>query len=157
MKLCSKCNNDKPLNEFFKDSSTKSGLHSQCKFCMKLPKGSRSEYRKEHYQLNKEHAEKTRRKYITSEHGIFKRRDNWYRKNYGITLADYNKILLEQNNKCATCKRDKSESFRNLVVDHCHITNKIRGLLCDNCNVALGKIKDNVETLKTMIKYLGKI
>ena len=43
-----------------------------------------------------------------------------------------------------------------LVVDHCHKTGKIRGLICDSCNVGLGRFKDNIDNLKNAIKYLEK-
>lgn len=81
---------------------------------------------------------------------------------YGITREDYNKILLIQNGSCAICN-EKEKSFdpktgtvKKLAVDHCHNSNKIRGLLCWRCNVTLGKINDNVSLLQKMIDYLLK-
>jgi hypothetical protein len=74
---------------------------------------------------------------------------------YGITLADYNKMFEIQGGCCMICKRHQSVLKRPLAVDHCHVTNKIRGLLCANCNPMLGFAKDSVETLQAAIKYLG--
>jgi len=69
----------------------------------------------------------------------FNRRKNVILKNvYGITLDDYNRMFNEQEGKCAICQRHQNELTRTLGVDHCHKTNKIRSLLCKNCNVALG-------------------
>ena len=63
---------------------------------------------------------------------------------YGITLDDYRKILVQQNGVCAICKIAQSGyNNRRLSVDHCHKTGIVRGLLCDDCNNAISKLKDN--------------
>jgi len=64
-------------------------------------------------------------------------------------------LLEKQNNSCAICgyKDDGNKKFFPFV-DHCHVTDKIRGLLCINCNQALGKFKDNIKFLANAIKYL---
>ena len=56
--------------------------------------------------------------------------------------------------KCKICGKHQSELTLSLNVDHCHITGKIRGLLCGNCNKALGLFKDNTKSLKNAINYL---
>lgn len=73
---------------------------------------------------------------------------------YGISLEDYQKLLDSQNGVCAICW-DKNIYKKTLVVDHCHTSDKVRGLLCDNCNLALGLTKDNPEILLRAIKYLN--
>lgn len=74
------------------------------------------------------------------------------RKLFGISLAEYEKLLSEQDGKCAICRQpDKTFS---LAVDHCHGTNRIRGLLCHLCNRALGMFKDSPELLRKAIEYL---
>ena len=80
---------------------------------------------------------------------------------YGITKTEYLSLIEVQNNKCAICKkpeenRGRGGKIKNLAVDHCHETGKVRGLLCLNCNTALGSIKENKETLMQMIEYLEK-
>lgn len=74
---------------------------------------------------------------------------------YGITLAEY-KILLEtHNNRCAICDSPHADWGRNsLVVDHCHKTNKVRGLLCHPCNNMLGMAKDNPDTMRKGAAYV---
>jgi hypothetical protein len=59
---------------------------------------------------------------------------------YGLSPADFDRMAIEQNGLCAICRRKPQ---RWLCVDHCHTTNKVRGLLCDNCNTALGLLDDN--------------
>lgn len=68
---------------------------------------------------------------------------------YGITQSDYEDLLEKQAHRCATCKKK-----RKLVVDHDHQSGKVRGLLCDPCNITLGKVNDRVDTLQAMIRYL---
>lgn len=74
---------------------------------------------------------------------------------YGITLDEYNGLLKIQNHECAGCGIKDTEAPRNkLYVDHCHTTGKIRGLLCQHCNTALGMVKDSPDTLLSLINYL---
>ena len=70
------------------------------------------------------------------------------------SLQEYNKLLQLQNNKCSICLKDQSELSSALCVDHCHSTNKVRGLLCDKCNQAIGLLDDNSLTLLRAAKYL---
>ena len=67
-------------------------------------------------------------------------------------LEDYNKMLINQNNKCDICRIE----FNNLVVDHCHTTGKVRGLLCNGCNSGIGFFKENKVTILNSIEYLNK-
>lgn len=67
---------------------------------------------------------------------------------YGITKEEYNYLLDTQKGCCAICKKHQTEFKRKLSVDHCHTTEKVRGLLCIRCNTLLGifeKYKDNFE------------
>jgi hypothetical protein len=66
----------------------------------------------------------------------------------------YNKLIDLQHSKCNICQKHQSELKYSLCVDHCHKTNKVRGLLCDNCNQALGLLKDDIESLKRAIKHI---
>lgn len=80
----------------------------------------------------------------------------YHLKVYGMTLEDYNQMLEEQNHSCAICKVHKDTLTRALSVDHCHNNGTVRGLLCSRCNIALGFVDDSVETLASMIEYLGR-
>lgn len=83
---------------------------------------------------------------------------NWLRKNYKMTLEEYQDLFDSQNGKCAICGSEGFKIVRNqrqdIVIDHCHTTGKVRGLLCHNCNRALGLFKDNSETISNAIRYL---
>jgi predicted transcriptional regulator YheO len=78
---------------------------------------------------------------------------------YGITQQQYDQILKDQNGVCAICHntettKHQNGKIRSLSVDHDHQTNKVRGLLCYNCNIILGKYKENIEIFKSFCNYL---
>ena len=75
---------------------------------------------------------------------------------YGISDTEYNEILKSQNDVCAICfKKETRNRTKNLSIDHCHKTGKVRGLLCAKCNSALGHFEDNIENMKNAINYLN--
>lgn len=71
---------------------------------------------------------------------------------YGISLEEYNILYDEQNGLCAICERE--QLGKSLAVDHCHNSGEIRGLLCEDCNRALGMFRDDTNVLYRAIKYL---
>ena len=95
------------------------------------------------------------------KHGLSRTKEydlNFHMKrNYGISIADYNVMLKEQNGLCDICgASEPNHHKKRLNIDHCHSTGKIRGLLCDACNRAIGLLKDDVEVLKKAIQYLAR-
>lgn len=82
-------------------------------------------------------------------------RDLHLKLDFGIDVEFYKYILEQQDYKCKICKRHQQEFKRQFAVDHDHKTGKIRGLLCNNCNTALGQVKENIKTLYEMIKYIS--
>lgn len=75
-------------------------------------------------------------------------------KRYGITLDDYNVMLLEQNCCCHICGKHESNNGKRLAVDHNHATGKVRKLLCHHCNAALGSVQEDLQILQKMITYI---
>jgi hypothetical protein len=79
---------------------------------------------------------------------------------YGITLEEYEAMFAKQDGLCAICaEAEKAIDHltgepRRLAVDHCHRTNKIRGLLCLACNTAIGKLKDNPVLIERAASYV---
>lgn len=86
------------------------------------------------------------------DRGAYKRNRNLLSR-YGITTEEFDQILEDQNGACAIC--DKVEVSR-FVVDHCHENGHIRGVLCCNCNKALGKFGDSIEGIKKVLAYLER-
>jgi hypothetical protein len=77
---------------------------------------------------------------------------NYVRREYGITVEDYETMLKIQNNKCAICEGPPLKQM--FCIDHCHKTGKIRGLLCHKCNSGLGLFNDSSSTLRSAFQYL---
>ena len=90
--------------------------------------------------------------------GKEKSKDYNLRKKYNITLEQYKKLLKKQNGGCACCgmkNQTLQEGFnKSLVVDHSHITGKVRGLLCVYCNRALGMVTENPYSNVTPLQYI---
>lgn len=85
-----------------------------------------------------------------------KKREYHIKVKFGISLEDYEKILLAQDGRCAVCNREAKAFTRKLAVDHCHVTGKIRGLLCFGCNSSLGKFGDDLKLLEAAMTYLRR-
>jgi hypothetical protein len=82
-------------------------------------------------------------------------RDRFLHKAYGISLADYNRMLAEQEGGCAICRTLLAPGSKLLCVDHEHGgSDRVRGLLCNRCNVMLGMACDSVDNLQAGIDYL---
>ena len=84
--------------------------------------------------------------------------DKYLQKTYGITYKDFHRMFQEQGGVCKICKKKGFALVKGqrvlLVVDHCHESKTVRGLLCHNCNRGLGLFQDNIEILKQAISYL---
>jgi hypothetical protein len=80
------------------------------------------------------------------------------KKAYGITLGEYNQLVVSQDGCCAVCKVTFTDravfGADRPVVDHCHVSNKVRGILCSNCNVGIGLLKEDRNVLANAIEYL---
>lgn len=89
---------------------------------------------------------------------------NWsLKKKYGITLSDFYEKLNNQNGKCAICTKllelpteGQGQGLNVAAVDHCHVTGKVRDIICNACNKALGLFNDDTTLLFNAITYLRK-
>jgi len=134
--LCNKCNETKPSTSFFKESNSKRGYRYTCKEC-DAPRFKK--YREEN-------PDKVRQAAI-----------NWKRRvRFNFPVELYNERLTEQGNACAICGSTNAGGRGEFHADHDHITMQPRGVLCHNCNIALGNFKDNPEILTAAIEYLKK-
>lgn len=75
---------------------------------------------------------------------------------YGLTLEQWQCLFTSQGKRCAICEVTKPKSSKGWATDHCHATNKVRGILCPHCNTMLGYAQDNLATLQAAITYLEK-
>ena len=76
------------------------------------------------------------------------------RMKYNLSLYEYQTMLEYQDFRCAICRVEESQTRRALSVDHCHDTDKVRGLLCSDCNIGIGHFKNNPDTLIAAAAYL---
>ncbi len=84
-----------------------------------------------------------------------RRRTYYFQKKYGITEEERDQLLASQGGVCAICKTDDPKSKLGWVIDHCHTSGRVRGVLCHRCNVMLGMSCDSSSTLANAIKYLN--
>lgn len=156
---CSKCKELKPCSQYNKYSTISRGYSYACKECTKLythrqdVRERRLKYHREYDKINWE-KKKEYRKQHTHE-ASERSKKHHFKVSYGLELEDYDRMLLDQNGKCAICGTSSpSGKYNRFYIDHCHRTGKVRGLLCNTCNFALGAFKDSVENLQNAIKYL---
>lgn len=128
---------------------------NSCKQCVRenaYTGDKRREYYKE-YHKRPDRAEARRKRYLKYKAWYFlNNKKSLLRVKYGITLEEYKEIFDKQKGVCALCLRE--EKGKMLAVDHCHITGKVRGLLCGNCNRALGLFQDNPDILERAKEYV---
>jgi len=126
--LCPKCKEEKPLEKF--------KSFYVCKECSKA-------YERKRWASQPQE----------------KRRAKWLKTKYNLLYATYEQMFLEQNGKCKVCDIDisittSSNSHSTACVDHSHSTGKVRSLLCNHCNRALGLLKENEKVIANLLKYI---
>ena len=87
-------------------------------------------------------------------------RANVLKNKYGLTVEQYDDMVNRQGGVCAICGKGNDRLTKwgtrttRLVIDHCHATGKVRGLLCHTCNSGIGSLGDSVDNLSNAIEYL---
>jgi len=109
---------------------------------------------KAYYENNKEKIKARKKAYREKNREKIRSKD--LKRNFGISLHEYNLMSTEQKDKCACCGIHQNELTKKFAVDHDHDTGLIRGLLCNNCNLAIGKLGDNLEGVMKALNYLEK-
>jgi hypothetical protein len=140
-KTCCVCSARKPFTEFFNFKNKSDGKSYRCKDCD-------TEARKKWSDTNPEKAH-------------LSNRGRNLKHKYGVNLEWYEDQFKKQNYSCAICesktnKTSGDREFWNFSVDHCHDSGKVRGILCNNCNRALGLLQDSAELLQRAKNYLEK-
>jgi len=143
-KQCTKCNQIKLLTEFHKVNGKSEKRRSICKLC-----------HNEIYRNNYKKDPKKYRQYTTSKpyRPELKRKANL--KTFGLTIQQYEEMLQQQQGVCAICT-EICTSGKRLAVDHCHVTGRVRQLLCRRCNQSIGKFNDDPVLLQKAVDYLLK-
>lgn len=133
-KHCKRCDQTKPVTEFFRERRRADGYTYLCKKC----------------------SMGNTKKWVGENRD--KRKDYYLRRTYGLTLVQYNEMLDAQGGVCAICGTDdpKGKSGTYFVVDHDHETGDNRGLLCNRCNRAIGLLGEDPGVLKSAVDYLKR-
>ena len=105
----------------------------------------------EKYNNKPERKEKMKEYYLKNKS---KSKDSMLKRNYGISLEEYQRMLDEQQGNCYICSKHHSLQKKSLSVDHCHKTGTVRRLLCSNCNTSLGLLKEDISRVKKLIQYI---
>lgn len=73
---------------------------------------------------------------------------------YGLGKQEIEKLWEKQGKKCPICGKSEENSGRRFHIDHCHVTGKIRGLLCSKCNMGIGIFDESIIRMQVAIVYL---
>ena len=151
-KQCSCCKEVKSRSEFYRNRSCSTGLKPNCKQCEKKmaePHKAKMLAKLKQWAIENPELDKKNR------------RERYFKSTHGITMAERSAMIEKQNGQCAICGKvpvlsPKPQNGREeaLCIDHCHRTGKVRGMLCDRCNTALGIFQDSETILQAAINYL---
>jgi len=133
-KTCKRCSKTKPIEQFYKNKETVDGRHSHCAEC------SKAIARDRRIQNPIAAKESQRRAHLKST--------------FGITFEEYEALFTGQKGVCAIC--GKPPDYKRLAVDHDHTTDRVRGLLCQQCNTGIGLLGDSSELLEKALAYLNQ-
>lgn len=181
MKTCARCGEARTADEFRREPRASDGLHSWCKPCVRVydREGKRRRYERKRpivaagfkhcmrcqeilpvdaFGPNRaredglqEYCRPCKRSYANA---LYARTRAQTLHRYGLTLEDFDRMFAEQDGRCAACD---GRSEKRLHIDHDHSTGRIRGLLCENCNLGIGKFKDDPERLESAARYLREV
>lgn len=157
MMICKKCNKSE---EFYKGKGYRSGFRPICVKCQSQQRRIRymknqEENKKKQREWNAQYPNKVKEKSKKwNDNNKLMNRSSELKRNFGMTLQDYDLMFEQQRGRCKICNRHQSIFARKLFVDHCHKTGKVRGLLCSTCNSGIGHLQDNIKILQSAIEYL---
>jgi hypothetical protein len=133
-RICSKCGHDESQTKFGPTSGQDRHNHTQCRECI------------------------NERTYAWRRKNPGWHLKDYLRRTYGISLEEYQVMVIAQDNRCAICLQIPNgvgKQNQRLHVDHDAITGKVRGLLCGNCNRAIGMLSHDSEIIQRAVDYLG--
>jgi len=132
-KTCTCCKESKDLTEFYANPRAKDKKDYRCKACSKV-----------------------RASKFANTLTPFERRARKLKAAYGMSPQEYEAKYEEQGGRCSICRVEApAGGGKGLHIDHCHETDKVRGLLCSACNLGLGKFMDSSARLRSALHYLA--
>lgn len=111
-----------------------------------------AEQRRAERERNKDRVRETNKRYRAANRETLAQKQRL--RAYGLSVAEFSALLEQQGHVCASCRGPFPKDTKHQHIDHDHATGKVRGVLCRDCNLALGNVKDSVERLEALIAYL---
>jgi hypothetical protein len=165
------CSQFLSVDQFGSNRGTKTGLSHRCKKCNVISVIATTPEQKEALRERRRRHERKRRlrpEYVARHRELGRLRSQrkgpeirlkaWKRNiltKYGLSHEEYLRILDDQGGRCAICKTDQFRDSRP-VVDHCHKTGNVRGLLCHKCNAGIGMFGEEISYVACALQYLEK-
>jgi hypothetical protein len=152
------CDEFEPLVDFYKAAGARDGYRSECKACNLARRASvyrdnprpAIERATKWQRENPERHRERQREYAESGKKKVSDRKSHSKRKYGLTLEQFDEMLASQGRGCAICGNPDADN-----VDHDHETGRVRGILCWDCNIALGKFADDEDRALAAGGYLS--
>ena len=159
-KCCTGCGKAQPEEAYSRKSTASTGRAGRCRDCVSLTRFTNPAARAVHLQKTREWKARNTSKVKADRKQHY--RQNMERssatnrsRNYGLTPEQVQQMLEAQGGVCVICHK-LCKSGNRLAIDHCHTTQKVRGMLCGNCNRGLGSYLDSPELLRRAALYLER-
>jgi len=159
VKTCRDCGIDKPLDQFYANRGSRDGHRPECKSCNLAARRAKYAENPRPYidrVLKWQHENRDRylqrmREYNGSPAKKASNRKSHLKRKYGLTLEAFDALLAAQGGGCAICGKPEPDN-----VDHDHVTGRVRGILCWNCNIGVGHFEDSEDRLATATSYIAQ-
>jgi len=159
VKRCKHCGIEKPLDDFYTDRKARDGRRPECKACNLAARKARYNANPQPYiervlkwqRENRDRYLARQQEYKESGRKATSDRKSYLKRKYGLTIEEYDALLAAQGGGCAICGNPDADN-----VDHDHITGEVRGILCFNCNIAIGHVADEADRLLLAFAYLDR-
>lgn len=154
---CTRCGEVKPEDLFDRNRAARSGRDPRCKACRKDGKARSRELNPPAPETLRGYARRYKERHPERVAAADRRRNL---RKFGITPEEYDRLTAAQAGRCAVCRQPETAlnprtgAPKVLAVDHCHRRGGVRGLLCQNCNTALGLLGDDPSRLAAAIAYI---
>ena len=148
-----------PFDDYYGNPSGRDGTRPECKQCTREQRRAwyrenreRELVRVRDWQVaNPERVRATMDRFVAAGKRTLSNRKSHLKRKYGLTLEGFDELLASQGDGCAICGKPDPDN-----VDHDHETGRVRGILCWNCNIAIGQLEDDADRARAVAEYLDR-